>query len=137
MPTRIPVLVQVLPRQLMGIAKSRLECQSGQDRSGNTQLQGQFGMSSTMLFNRFIRKAPVLPCGSPFRTGLSAGTCHQAHGSSFHALGTERGGQPPSRLCGAAVPAPHRRRAGDSQPHSHRNTCSCLCRHLQTGLLSG
>lgn len=36
-PTRTPVLVQVLPRQLMGIAKGRSELQSGQDRSGTIQ----------------------------------------------------------------------------------------------------
>lgn len=147
-PTRILVLVPVPPRQLMGTANSPLESQSGQDRSGNIQVQGQFGMLSTTLFNLFIRAAPALPCGSPFRAGVPAGTSHHAHGSSVSTpwapsgVGSVPRGSagppalPARRNPGSGCASPAAAPCSDSQPHSHTTTCPCLCRYPQTVLLS-
>lgn len=100
-PTRIRVLVPVLLRQLMGTAKSHLECQSGQDRSGNIQVEGQFGRPSITLCKSLSRSS-CRPLYSPFPVGRGIPSSARQH--SFHALGTERAGQPHAGTWARAVP---------------------------------
>lgn len=115
-PTRIPVLVPVLLRQLMGTAKSRLECQSGQDRSGNIQVQGQFRMPSITLCKSLSRSS----CGALYSPFPVSRDIPSSAPQQFQRPGHRTGWAVSGRDLGSGCA---------SQPHVHPNIRPCLCRH--------
>lgn len=126
----------------MGTAKSPLESQPGQDRSGNTQVQGQLGMPPTTLFNLFLRAAPALPCGRQCIPcwAVSRDIPSSTRQQSFHTLGpavslgsAEPPAPPAPRDSGSGCASPASAPCGDSHPQSHPNTCFSLCRTPRLG----